>query len=54
MGPRAGEGKGHDVPHSLHIEVIRSPHPDAESEAVQALDALAEALADRLIPGDAL
>ena len=34
---------------SLHIEVVREPHPEAEREAARALDALADALADRLI-----
>jgi hypothetical protein len=33
----------------MQIEVIRTPHPDAEREAATALDFLAEALADRLI-----
>jgi len=31
------------------LEVIRQPHPDGEREAQGALEALAEALADRLI-----
>ncbi|MCK9521500.1 MAG: hypothetical protein M0R76_00450 [Proteobacteria bacterium] len=33
----------------LQLEVIRQPHRDAEREAAEALDALAEGLADRLI-----
>ena len=31
------------------LEVVRQPHPDAEREAQGALEALAEALADRVI-----
>lgn len=41
--------RGNDVKQRLQLEVIRQPHRDAEREAAEALDALAEGLADRLI-----
>ena len=33
----------------LQIRVVRRPHPNAEREIDQALDVIAEAIADRLI-----